>query len=177
MLRGIEVAAAAFVLAFGVLLLAGYMASERMSAECEAARLRLSFTSKSLAQRGDANSFSSATKRDQTPNVSKPCAVAGRSLEYALIETTFHGFGNRALGDEILRPQFDRLAVRRAVGGVVPGVAVARERRRVGDALLGDQAFERGEPVPVIGVAGVGIAGGLRALDLLGRAPPPIRAR
>src|ERR1700761_8751297 len=60
---------------------------------------------------------------------------------------------------KILRPQFDRGAVRCAVGGVVPGVAVAVQGLRGGDAFLGDQTFECRHPVPVIGLAGVGIAG------------------
>src|SRR5947209_3712515 len=59
---------------------------------------------------------------------------------------------------EIVGAQLDRRAVRGAVGSAVPGVAVAREAGGVGDALLGDKALQRGEPVPVIGVAGVGIA-------------------
>src|SRR5215208_4201000 len=58
---------------------------------------------------------------------------------------------------EILGAQVDRHAVRGAVGGAVPGVAVARQIGRVGDALLRDQPFERGQPVLVIGVAGVGV--------------------
>ena len=36
---------------------------------------------------------------------------------------------------EVFRPELDRRAVRRAVGGVIPGVAIAREHRRVGHAL------------------------------------------
>ena len=81
--------------------------------------------------------------------------------------------GLRPLIREVFRLELDRHAVRRAVGGMVPGVAVARERGRVGHALLGDDALERVEPVPVIGLAGVGIAGRLRALDLVrqGRRP------
>ena len=67
---------------------------------------------------------------------------------------------------EILWPQLDRLAVRRAVGGVVPGIVIARERVAIGDVFLGDEMFERVEPVPVVGFAGIGIAGRLRALDL-----------
>src|SRR6266700_8070028 len=69
---------------------------------------------------------------------------------------------------EIFRAQLDRRAVRGAVGGVLPGAAITREAGGVGDALFGDQAFERGEPVPVIGLAGIGIARLLRALDLGG---------
>ena len=78
---------------------------------------------------------------------------------------------------KVLRLQLDRLAVRRAVGGVIPGVLIARERRRVGHALLGDEALERVEPVAVVGLAGVGIARGLRALDLVGERRGPFAAR
>src|SRR6185369_15766144 len=74
---------------------------------------------------------------------------------------------------KILRQQLDRLAVRRAIGGVVPGVLVARKRRRVGHALLRDEAFERVEPMMIIGLAGVGIALALSALDLLGERRGP----
>ena len=35
-------------------------------------------------------------------------------------------------------------------------------------ALLGDQSLERAEPVVVVGVSPVGVAGGLGALDLPG---------
>src|SRR5262249_59812757 len=78
-----------------------------------------------------------------------------------------------ALTLEIFRLELDRRAVRRAVGGVVPGVAIARERPCVGHALAGDEPLERIEPVPVIGLAGVAIAGRLRPLDLLGERRRP----
>src|SRR5215216_8108575 len=67
---------------------------------------------------------------------------------------------------EILRLELDRRAVRSAVGRMIPSVVVAPQGRRVGDALLGDDAFERVEPVMVISLAGVGIARLLSALDL-----------
>src|SRR5947209_6177243 len=76
---------------------------------------------------------------------------------------------------KILLPQFDRTAVRGAVGGAVPGVAGAREHRGAREALVRDEALERGEPVPVVGVAEVGIARRLRALDLLGECRRPLR--
>src|SRR5262245_28435565 len=66
-------------------------------------------------------------------------------------------------------------AVRGAVGGVVPGVAITGERWRVGHALLRHDALERIEPVQVVGLAGVGIAGRLRALDLVGERRRPFR--
>jgi hypothetical protein len=50
--------------------------------------------------------------------------------------------------------------------GTLPGVAGARESVRIGEALRRDDAFERGEPMMVVGFAGIGIAGGLRFLDL-----------
>src|SRR5450756_2759869 len=55
-----------------------------------------------------------------------------------------------------------------AVGGMVPGIAVAVQGRGAGDAFLGDQPFQRRQPVSVIGLAAVGIAACLRALDLIG---------
>src|SRR5260221_2447308 len=69
---------------------------------------------------------------------------------------------------KIFGAQFYRGAVRGAVGGPVPGIVIMFEACRVGDALLGDQPFERGEPVLVIGVAGIGVARRLRPLDLRG---------
>src|SRR3954464_15454481 len=68
---------------------------------------------------------------------------------------------------KIFRLQLDRGAVRRAVGGVIPGVVVFPQRARVGDALFGDNALQRRQPVPIISFAGVGIAGSLRLLDLI----------
>src|SRR4029078_4497557 len=76
---------------------------------------------------------------------------------------------------EIFRFQFDRRAVRRAVGGVVPGVEIFPQGARVGDALLGDDALQRGKPMPVIGLAGIGIASGLRLLDLVAEDRRPFR--
>ena len=65
---------------------------------------------------------------------------------------------------KILRPQLDRLAMRSAVGRVVPGVAVAVQGFRRCDAFARDEAFQRGEPVQIAGLAGIRIAGGLRAV-------------
>src|SRR5947209_8215648 len=78
-------------------------------------------------------------------------------------ETRAHGFR------EVVPLEFDRHAVRGAVGGMVPGVAIARQGVTAGDAFLGDDALERGEPMPVIGLPGVGVAHGLRALNLVGQ--------
>src|SRR5262244_3408400 len=76
---------------------------------------------------------------------------------------------------EVFPFQFDRLAVRRTVRGMVPGVAIAGEARSIDDALLGNEAFERVEPMPIIGVAAIGVARLLRALDLLGQRRRPFR--
>src|SRR3954449_3484683 len=76
---------------------------------------------------------------------------------------------------EILRLELDRLAVRRAVGRMIPGMLVARKRCAIGHALLGDEALQRIEPVPIIRLARVGIAGALRALDLVGERGGPLR--
>ena len=65
--------------------------------------------------------------------------------------------------------------MRRAVGGVIPGVVVAGQGRGVGDALFRDEAFEGVEPVAVVCLAGVGIAGRLRPLDLGAERRRPFR--
>src|ERR1700722_18169109 len=75
---------------------------------------------------------------------------------------------------EVIRSKLDRLAVRGAVGGPIPRVVIARERIARGDALLGDQPFERREPVVIVGLAGVGIAGRLRTLDFRGERRGPL---
>ena len=90
-------------------------------------------------------------------------------ISRGVLDTRLRGYddwGGAELLPEIPRRQLDRRAVGRAVGGVVPGVAIAMQGIRCRDALGGDERFQRGEPVPVIGLAGVGIAFGLRALDL-----------
>ena len=50
----------------------------------------------------------------------------------------------------------------------------ARARSRAGDALLRHQAFERGEPVPVVGRAEVRVARRLRPRDLRGERRRPL---
>jgi hypothetical protein len=44
----------------------------------------------------------------------------------------------------------------------------------VGEVLGGDQGFQGGEPVVIVGVAVVGVAGGLGALDLGGEGGGPL---
>src|SRR6516164_7517629 len=78
---------------------------------------------------------------------------------------------------KILLPQFDRTAVRGAIGGVVPRVAVAFQHRAAGDALRGQNPLERDEPVPIIGVAEVGVAGRLGAFDLFAQRRRPFAPR
>ena len=78
---------------------------------------------------------------------------------------------------EILLPQLDRHPMRRAIAGMVPGVTIAVQRlvRRV--AFFRHQPLERGEPMQIISLAGVGIAGVLRALDLGGERCRPFGPR
>src|SRR5580704_262159 len=73
----------------------------------------------------------------------------------------------------MLGAEHDRVAVRGYGGGAFPGVAVAGQRLAVGDALFGDQSFERVQPVPVIGLARIGVARRLGALDLVGQGRGP----
>src|SRR4029077_6299799 len=80
-------------------------------------------------------------------------------------------------GRKFLRPQFDWRAMRRAVGGMVPGIAVAMLGFEAGYALRRDQPLKRGEPMPVIGFAGVGIAARLRAFDFLCKRCGPLVPR
>src|SRR3954466_11916518 len=56
---------------------------------------------------------------------------------------------------EILRLQFDRPAIRRSIRRMVPGVAIAVLDVGRRDTFCGDQLLQVGEPVPVIGLAGV----------------------
>ncbi len=61
-----------------------------------------------------------------------------------------HGFGSRR--------ELDGLSVRRAPRGLLPFPLAPRQRFRAREALGGRDALERGEPVPIILVAGVGLA-------------------
>src|SRR6516165_7342057 len=61
-----------------------------------------------------------------------------------------------------------------AVGGMIPGFSIACECHRVGDTLFGGDALEGCEPVPVISLAGVGVAAGLRPFDLVAQYRRPL---
>src|SRR5438270_12714185 len=84
-------------------------------------------------------------------------------------------FGTSPLSQlaKILRLQFDRRTMRRAVGGVVPGIAVAMQGVQRRQALRRDQSLQCRQPMPIIGLARVGIAGSLRPLDLVGQRGSP----
>ena len=57
--------------------------------------------------------------------------------------------------------------MRRARARPLPRAAGARERVWIGEALRGNDTLERGQPVTIIGLAGIGIAGCLCFLDLV----------
>src|SRR5262249_28015896 len=76
---------------------------------------------------------------------------------------------------KIVRTKLDRLAVRGAVAGAIPCVAVAMERIGRCHAFLSDELFERVEPVRVISLAGVRVACGLRTFDFGCKRPCPFR--
>src|SRR5437899_1094275 len=64
--------------------------------------------------------------------------------------------------------------MRGAIRGALPGVVIALERRRFGDTLAGDHAFKRLEPVTIVGLASVWIAGELRRLDFFAQHRGPL---
>src|SRR5947208_1618210 len=74
---------------------------------------------------------------------------------------------------KILRLQLDWRTMRRAVGGVVPGLAIAVQGVGGCNTLRSDEIFQRCQPMPVVSIAGVGIAERLRALDLTGERRGP----
>src|SRR5438067_13461710 len=82
-----------------------------------------------------------------------------------------------SLAREVLRLERDRRSVRGALCCATPGVAIAREHLAIRDAFRSDDALKRIEPMPVIGFASIGIAGGLGALDLLREHCCPLRPR
>src|SRR5258708_12283429 len=78
------------------------------------------------------------------------------------------------IGCEISCRKRDRRAMRRAIRRALPGVVIALERSTICDALAGDHAFKRREPVTIVGLAGIRIPCALRRLDFLTqhRGPP-----
>src|SRR5260370_10824257 len=103
--------------------------------------------------------------------------VINRVKPWRVLDTRFRGYDGVLSRDamphfsrgrrKILRLQFDRRTMRRAVGGVVPGIAIAMQGIGGRDAFRSDELFQRRKPMPVIGLAGVGIAASLRALDFI----------
>ena len=59
---------------------------------------------------------------------------------------------------KILRLQFDRRTMWRAIAGAVPGIAIAMQGFGRCNAFRGDEFLQGREPMPVVGLAGVGIA-------------------
>src|SRR5437763_14316393 len=82
-----------------------------------------------------------------------------------------------SLAREVLRLERDRRSVRGALCCASPGIAIAREHLAIRHAFRSDNALKRIEPMPVIGLASIGIAGGLGALDLLREHCCPLRPR
>jgi len=64
--------------------------------------------------------------------------------------------------------------MRSAVGGMIPGITVAMLGFEGCHAFFRDQPFQRGEPMPIIGLARVGIAARLRAFDFIGECCGPL---
>ena len=75
---------------------------------------------------------------------------------------------------EVLRRELDRCSVGCAAGRVVLRLPVMGERLRVGRALCDHEALECGEPVVVVGLAGIGLATTLRRADLIGERRRPL---
>ena len=73
------------------------------------------------------------------------------------------------------RAQFDRSAVGRVPVGVDPGVLSRLERGRVSQALGGDQALQRGQPVLVISRAVVGLTARGGGPQFVGQRRGPLR--
>ena len=55
--------------------------------------------------------------------------------------------------------------MRSSVAGAVPSIAIAMQRVVCRDTFFRDDLLQRVKPVRIISLAGVGIAGALRALD------------
>src|SRR5689334_15540930 len=65
--------------------------------------------------------------------------------------------------------------MRGPVGRTVPGIPITGKCWRIGHAFAGDELLQRIEPVPIIGLPGIGIACALGAFDLLGECGRPFR--
>lgn len=75
---------------------------------------------------------------------------------------------------QVFLRQHDRLAVRRSRRGVGPGVFERVQLLGTAQAFVDDERLERVEPVRVVSVAAVGVAGGLCALDGPGQGLRPL---
>ncbi len=64
--------------------------------------------------------------------------------------------------------------MRRSVHRALPGAVVLRKRLRRRHTFFRDHALERCKPVVVVGLSGIGIAGGLGSLDFLAQHRGPI---
>ena len=58
--------------------------------------------------------------------------------------------------------------------GAFPGLVMLLKRMRRGRTFCRDHAFERREPMAVVGFSGIGIAGGLGFLDFLTKHRGPL---
>ena len=104
------------------------------------------------------------------------CALRAKGWrEYAVASCLIRAL--RILRYEILWAQHDRRSVRGAVGGMVPGIAVAVQGFGRGHAFRRDKLFERRQPMPVIGLAAVGVTGRLGAPDFIGERRRPFVPR
>src|SRR5262245_43710606 len=113
------------------------------------------------------------------PALARPPGVAGgdgsAAGARAYARYPRRGALTRGLIREVFRLEDDRCAVCSALRRASPGVAITCERLRVCRAFRGDDALERVEPMQVVGLTGVGVAGRLRALDLLRQDVGPFR--
>src|SRR4030095_13820223 len=64
--------------------------------------------------------------------------------------------------------------MRRSLHRAFPGLVMMLKRLRRGRAFCGDHALERREPMVVVGFSCIGIASGLRFLDLLTKHRGPL---
>jgi hypothetical protein len=98
---------------------------------------------------------------DETQAQSVELGDAGSSLS----PTYSPARQDTSLSSKVLGPQRDRFAVRGAVCGRVPCIAVALEHILAGETLRCNCPLERSKPMMIVGFARVAIPGGLSALD------------